>query len=127
MASIPFLFCRRRRVTQEKDSQIHKTYSQIVKSVFRKDDCRITHGLRIRKNCARLQDAFEKEKATALVKPWQSSNSECRTLSTLVYTYGAFALVCVKYSASLNTIFQIVCEAWSPPRLHSRVLPLRAA
>ena len=38
MASIPPLFCRRRRVTQEKDSQIHKTYSQIVKSVFRKDD-----------------------------------------------------------------------------------------
>ena len=43
MASIPSLFCRRRRVTQEKDSQIHKTYSQIVKSVFRKDDLSYLH------------------------------------------------------------------------------------
>ena len=43
MASIPPLFCRRSRVTQEKDSQIHKTYSQIVKSVFRKDDLSYLH------------------------------------------------------------------------------------
>ena len=45
MASIPSLFCRR-RVTQEKDSQIHKTYSQIVKSVFRKDDLSYLHILK---------------------------------------------------------------------------------
>ena len=49
MASIPPLFCRRRRVTQEKDSQIHKTYSQIVKSVFRKDDLSYLHIMKIRK------------------------------------------------------------------------------
>ena len=71
-------------------------------------------------------DAAGKEKATAPIKPWQSSNSECRTLSELVYTYGAFALVWDNYSASSNTLFHIFCEAWSPPRLHSRVLPLRA-
>ena len=47
MASIPSLFCRRRRVTQEKDSQIHKTYSQIVKSVFRKDDLSYLHIMKI--------------------------------------------------------------------------------
>ena len=60
-------------------------------------------------------DAAGKENATAQIKPWQSSNSECRTLSTLVYTYGAFAPVLVKFSAYLNTIFHIFCEAWSPP------------
>ena len=41
------LFCRRSRVTQEKDSQIHKKDSQIVKSVFRKDDLSYLHIMKI--------------------------------------------------------------------------------